>query len=203
MADMHQPAQERACRQHDGPGRVAEPGVVLGADHPPARHHQPLHQRLLEVEPGLGLDPGLHGHVVALLVVLRPGRVHRRTLLGVQGAELDGGAVGDLRHLAAEGVDLLDQLPLGHAADRGAARHGRKFVEVDRQQQHAAAHAGRGQRCLAAGVSGADDEDVVGGGGEGHEACLLQPFARPDQSVVKMRNPAHNDSPSAERVAYR
>ena len=110
---------------------------------------------------GCCFDHRLHGPVIAVLVVLGAGGVNRRALFGVQGAVLNGGPVGDPGHLPAQGVDLLDQLALGHAADGRAAGHGRQLVQIDGQQQHRAPHAGGGQGRFAAGVAGADDDDIV------------------------------------------
>ena len=60
---------------------------------------------------------------VELAVGLGAGGAHRRPLAGIQGAELDAGLVGGERHGAAQRVDLLDQVPLADAADRGIAAH--------------------------------------------------------------------------------
>jgi len=86
--------------------------------------------------------------------------VHRRPLAAIEQAELDGGGVGQEPHRAAEGVDLADDLPLGHAADRRVAGHLADRVGVDRQQGRPEAHPRRRQGRLQAGVTGADDEDV-------------------------------------------
>src|SRR3546814_7981402 len=45
-----------------------------------------------------------------------------RSLRCVQDAELDAGTIRGVRHQAAEGVDLLDQVTLADAADRWIAR---------------------------------------------------------------------------------
>ena len=74
---------------------------------------------------------------------------------------MDGGPVGDPAHLTAEGVDLLDELALGEAADRGIAGHERKGIEVDVEQKGLAAHPGRREGRLAARMTASDDDDVV------------------------------------------
>ena len=87
--------------------------------------------------------------------------MHGRALGAVEHAELDAGRVDDLAHLAAEGVDLADDLPLGDAADGRVAAHLADGVGVHRQQGGAQPHARGGQGGLDAGVAGADDDDVV------------------------------------------
>ena len=66
-----------------------------------------------------------------------------------------------MRHRAAQRVDLLDQMALADAADRGIAGHLAERLDVVGQQQRARAHARGGQRGLGAGVAAADDDDVV------------------------------------------
>ena len=63
------------------------------------------------------LDALAHGLPVELPVDLRARGVHGRALGGVEDAELDACGVGDLRHGAAQGVELLDEMSLADAAD--------------------------------------------------------------------------------------
>ena len=60
--------------------------------------------------------------------------MHGRALGAVEHAELDAGGVDDLAHLAAEGVDLADDLPLGDAADGRVAAHLGDGVGIHREQ---------------------------------------------------------------------
>ena len=169
---MHQAAEKCAGSQYDRLSRVPETGVVLHADHALILHHQLLHQGLLEVQTGLALQDGFHRHVVAFLVILGPRGLHRRPLFGVQHAVLDGGLISDPGHLATQGIHFAHQLPLGHAADRGAARHGRHLVQVDGQQQHPAPHAGGCQGRFAAGMSGPHHNHIVALGIESHKSLF-------------------------------
>ena len=68
--------------------------------------------------------------------------------------------VDDLAHLAAEGVDLADDLALGDAADGRVAAHLRDGVGVHGQQRGAQTQPSRGQGRLDAGMTGADDNHV-------------------------------------------
>jgi hypothetical protein len=87
--------------------------------------------------------------------------VHRGPFATVQHAELDSGGVDHAAHLAAQGVDLADNLPLGHAADGRIAAHLGHGVAVHREQHRLRAQPGRGECGFAPGMSGADDGDVV------------------------------------------
>ena len=51
-------------------------------------------------------------------------------------------------------------MAFGDAADGGVAGHLRDEVEVQREERGAQAHARGGHRGFAAGVAGADDDDV-------------------------------------------
>jgi hypothetical protein len=92
-------------------------------------------------------------------VGLRARRAHRRTFAGIEGAELNAGAIRRLRHRTAERVDLLDQVTLADAPDRGIAAHLSERLDALRQQQRTHAHARRGQGGLGAGVPAAYDDD--------------------------------------------
>ena len=102
----------------------------------------------------------LHSQPIEQPVGLCPRGTHRRTFAGVEAAKLNAGGVDVFRHFTAQGVDLLNNLPLGQAADGGVAGHGADGIGVDDADQGAAAHAGSGQRGLATGMTRADDGDV-------------------------------------------
>ena len=73
---------------------------------------------------------------------------------------MDARLIGSERHRAPERVDLLDQMALSDAPDRGVARHLAQRLDVVREQKRAATYAGRGERGLRAGMTAADDNDV-------------------------------------------
>src|ERR1019366_5930499 len=95
------------------------------------------------------------------LVCLRATRANGGSLARVEEAKLDSRLVGRQSHLAAERVDLADQMALADAADRGVAGHLADMIEVQREHQGARTHPGRGERGFDTGVAGADDDDVV------------------------------------------
>ena len=102
---------------------------------------EPGNLPLLQVQVVLLLQNTLHPESVELLVGLGPGGAHRRPLAGIEDAELDAGGVDVPRHLPAEGIDLLDQVPLGQPADGRVARHEGNGIQVDGQKKRAAPHA--------------------------------------------------------------
>ena len=108
----------------------------------------------------LRLDNPLHLLLIRLLVGLCPRAVHGRAFAAIEQAELDAGGVDRPAHRAPQRVDLADNLPLGHAADRRIATHLRHGIAVGGQQSRARPHPRRGQRRFTAGMAGADDEDV-------------------------------------------
>lgn len=69
--------------------------------------------------------------------------------------------IGDSAHLAAQGVDLLDQLPLGQSADSRIARHERYRIQINIKKQGPAAHARCRQGCFASGMTAAYNDDIV------------------------------------------
>ena len=75
--------------------------------------------------------------------------------------QMDAGAIGGAGHRAAERVDLLREVALADAADRGIAAHLAQRLEVLGEQQRAAAEPCGRQRGLGAGMAATDDDAVV------------------------------------------
>ena len=154
-------AVEKGAGGHDH-GPDAEDLVQRGADadHPAALDQDFIHHRLADSQVRLVFQHPLHAQPVEQPVGLGAGGTHRRALAGVEAAELDAGGIDVLGHFPAQGVDLLDQVALGQAADGRVAGHGADGVGVDDADERPAAHARRGQGRLAAGVAGADYGNV-------------------------------------------
>ena len=108
----------------------------------------------------LRLESPAHRALVELAVRLRARRAHRRSLARVEGAKLDARRIGGERHDAAERIDLLDEVALADAADRGVAAHLAESLDVVREQERAPAHAGGRERRLGAGVPASHHDDV-------------------------------------------
>ena len=101
-----------------------------------------------------------HFQAVGLFVALGAGRPDGGAARCVQQAELDADGIGDFAHDAAEGVDFADEVAFGNASDGGVAGHLRDQIDVEGVEGGLKSHASAGYGGLAAGVSGADDDDV-------------------------------------------
>ena len=180
---MHQGLEKRACREDNRPGPIQRIATGRYADNAldcslqiaacrfvfksrirnlrsAVFQHQPFDNLLPEREVGLGLDPVLHRELILLLIRLGPGRMHGRALGPVEHAELNAGGVDDLAHLAAERVDLADDLALGDTADGRVAAHLGDGISAHGQESRAQAHPRRRQRRLHARMAGTDDDDI-------------------------------------------
>src|SRR2546425_742474 len=155
-----QPAEKRPGRDDDGPRVVWHADLILDAGDAPSVEQEARRLALPDVQARLTLHRLLHRRPAPGTVALGARRAHRRAAGGVERLELDRGAVGDAPHLTAERVDLADQVPFRGAANSGVAGHLADRVEVHGEQQRAASHARGGQRGLASGVAGTDDDDV-------------------------------------------
>ena len=113
-----------------------------------------------DLEVRLGRDPPGHLAVVERPITLRAWRPNRRALPCVQRAELDPGRVGAQPHLAAERVDLANELPLRDATDRRIARHAADRGRIEHDAGRTRADPRRGQRGLGAGVTTTDHDHV-------------------------------------------
>jgi hypothetical protein len=116
---------------------------------------------LFQMETGLFFDDAFHGKTIELFVALYTGGLDSRPLGGIEQAEMDRCLVGDPAHFPAEGIDLLDELPLGEAADGRIAGHQGNGIEVDIEEQCLAAHAGRRQSTFTARMAAADNYNIV------------------------------------------
>src|SRR5262249_62088247 len=74
---------------------------------------------LPHLEVGLALDRLLHRRPVSGAIALGTRRAHGGTARRVERLELDRRAIGDAPHLAAEGIDLANQVALRGPADGG------------------------------------------------------------------------------------
>ena len=87
--------------------------------------------------------------------------MYRRALAQIQHTVLDTGLVRGLCHLAAQGVQLPDQMALAGAADGGVAGHIAHGVHVHGKAEGVHAKACRGKGCLNAGMARADDRNIT------------------------------------------
>ena len=159
-ADMDLSAQERAHRQHHGTGPELDAAQRDASDYPLGLEHEVGGLLLEKLQVRLRLEQPADGALVELAIGLGPSGAYRRPLACVQGAQLDACLVRRDRHRAAERIDLLDQMTLADAADRGIAAHLPEGLDVVREQERAAAHACGRERRLGAGVAAADHDHV-------------------------------------------
>jgi len=160
QAHMDLAVQKGAGRQHHRAASELDTNLRDGPNHPVALHHQVINRLLEQPQVGLVLEHPANGGLVQNTVGLGPRGTHGRALARVEDAKLDAALVGGQRHGAAHGIDFLDQVALADAADRGVAAHLPQRFDVVAEQQSLAAHAGRRQRGLGAGMAAADDDHV-------------------------------------------
>ena len=169
--DMDEALEERAGREDDGRRFEDLAYLRLDAAHGTVLDDQPLDARLPHLQVGGALEHALAARAIGGLVGLRTAGANSRPFARVQKSKLDSGLVGRQAHLAAEGVDLADQVALADAADGRVAGHLADVIEVEREHQRARAHPGRGERGFDSGMAGADDDDVVVHGESAIMAC--------------------------------
>ena len=169
--DMDEALQERAGREDDGRRFEDLAYLRLDAAHDTVLDDQALDARLPHLQVGGALEHALAARAIRGLVGLRAAGANGRPFARVQKSKLDSGLVGRQAHLAAEGVDLADQVALADTADGRVAGHLADVIEVEREHQRARAHPGRGERGFDSGVAGADDDDVVVHGESAIMAC--------------------------------
>ena len=160
-ADVDAAAQEGAGGEHHGARPEHEAHLRDDAAHAIALDHQVRHGLLEDLEIRLVLDDLADGGAIEGAVRLGARGAHGRPLAGVQHPELDAGLVRRAAHGPAERIDLLDQMRLADAADGGIAGHLADGLDAHGEQQRARTGARRGERCLGAGVTAADHDDVV------------------------------------------
>ena len=189
-AAQGQPQLQQAVRQGQGRRHAVRPGVPAhlphdgaapqvgpGGDHRrldgvhrprgggypgdgPALRADLRHLRLLHPQVFLELQGVLHHLLVAAAVGLGPEGPDCGALPPVQHPVLDAGLVRRLGHLAAQGVDLPDQVALARAAHGGVAGHIAHRVQVDGEANGFQPHPGGGQGGFYPGVARADHGDV-------------------------------------------
>ena len=106
-------------------------------------------------------DDKLHSFGIDALRTLAAGRPDGGSATEVEGFGLQSGQVGVTSHFATESIEFADKVAFGESADRGIAGHSSDGVDAGGNEEGTNAHAGGGESRLRAGVSAADNEDVV------------------------------------------
>ena len=160
QAHMDLAVEESPRRQHHRLGAELDTHLGHGTDHAVTLHHQVIDRLLEQPQIGLVLQHAADGRLVQNAVGLRTGGAHGRALAGIENAKLDTCLIGGQRHRTAHRVHLFDQVALADAADRWVAAHLPQRLNVVREQQSLAAHAGSRKRSLGASMAAADDDDI-------------------------------------------
>ena len=158
---------------HDGAaaeeGAGAENGGLHAEHRACAQHHfrhAPIlcpnihHLTLSDVEMGLPLQGVFHHFLILAAVGLGAERPHGRAFAAVEHTVLDAGFIGGFCHLAAERVQLADEVAFARAAHGGVAGHVAHGVEVDGKAHRLHPQPCRRQRRLNAGVTCANDSNI-------------------------------------------
>ena len=157
-----QPTRQKSPHREDHAGGAkADAQLRPHAANRAALDDQVLHGLLKQIQVFRPLQQGANDAFVQGAVDLRPGGAHRRPPAGVQDAELDPAPVRRQPHGAAQGVYLLDQVPLANAAYGGVAGHLPQGVHAVGQQQNAGAKPGARQGRLGPSMTAANDDDLV------------------------------------------
>jgi len=127
----------------------------------PVRQPEGGDHGLFEVQILLPLERALHILLIPPAVRLRAQGVDSRALAQVQHPVLDARAIGRLRHLAAERVELAHEMALPRTADGGITGHIADRVQIDRKHDGLQPHPRAGQSGLDPGVARADHGHVV------------------------------------------
>ena len=86
--------------------------------------------------------------------------MHRRPFAAIEQAKLNGGRIGQDTHRTTQAIDLANDLPLGHAADRRVAAHLADRVAIRGEEGRPEADSRGCERGFHPCVAGADNQDV-------------------------------------------
>ena len=143
FADMQQPAQKCARRDHHRSSRNRKTIISFYSAYGFAIHRHFVYGRLLQLKVLRPLQPRFHSELIRFLVALDSWRTNRRALCPVQHPKLNSRSVGIEPHRPAKRVDLADNMPFGQSADRRIARHLANRVQVLGQKQRPASQSRR------------------------------------------------------------
>src|SRR5271157_2359040 len=140
---MYQAVEKCPCRDDNSPGSIRDADMIFHTHNPAIFDNDAVDKSLPEMEVFFLLHNGFHGETIELFVTLKPGGLNCRPFRGVEQPEMYGCLIGYLPHLTAQGIDFLDQLPLGETSDGGITRHEGHRIQIDIEHERGAAHPGR------------------------------------------------------------
>ena len=122
---------------------------------------QPFNAALTQGQILTGFQNSFHPLAIEGLVCLRSGCSNGGAFSSVQSAELDPCFVDRPSHLAAERIDLFDQVAFAYTADRWVTGHLSDMIEIQRQHESLASHASCSETCLDTSVASANHYYVI------------------------------------------
>jgi hypothetical protein len=152
--------EEGSRRQHHRARTEADAHLRDSTHHTVTFDHQIVYRLLKKPQVGLVLEHAADGGFVQNAVGLGAGGAHGRAFGAVEDAELDAAFVGGQRHGPAQCIDLFDQVAFANTANRRVATHLAQRLDVVRQKQSFAAHAGRGQGRFGSGMAATDHNHI-------------------------------------------
>ena len=152
---MHEAAEEGTGGDDDGLAQVLDFEGGLDALDDAVLMEKAGGLALFNVQVRLAFANLFEAELVGFFIALGAGRPDGRVFFGVQHAELESGHVGGFAHFAAEGVDFAGEVSFGKAADGGVTGHLADGIEVDREEEGAASHAGGREGGFDTGMAGA------------------------------------------------
>ena len=108
----------------------------------------------------LRLDRPFHVRMIEHPICLHAFGLDGGAFARIENTGLDRRAVGGQRHLTAQGVDLVDEMPFSRTADGRIAGEIRNGIEAHGEKGDVKAHTGGGEGGLAPCVPRADNDDV-------------------------------------------
>ena len=116
--------------------------MIFHTDSPAVLDDNAVNESLPDMKVFFLLHYSFHGEPVELFIALEPGGLNCRPFRGVEQTEMYCRLVGDLPHLPAQGIDLLDELAFGKASDGRVTGHEGNRIQIDIEHDRGAAHPG-------------------------------------------------------------
>src|SRR5882757_6519298 len=131
---------------------------------------------LKQDEIGLVFQHGANGMLIKHSIRLGPRRAYRRTLAGIENAEVNAGSVRRACHSTAERIDFLDEVSLANSTNSRIAAHLAKGLDALGEEERMQSHPCGRERRLGTSMPSADHDDIKGLR-EAHAIRACRPWA--------------------------
>ena len=175
FANVNEPMQESACRQHHRACRDARALSRNDARGTAIVHNEVFGRRGPDFQIGDLIQSSLHRPLVKLAVGLGPWAAYSGAFASVEDTKLDPAGIGDPSHQSIKRIDFSHEMALTHPADGRITGHLADGFARVREQQCLGAKARRRRCGLTACVPTPDDDDVI------RHAASFRRQARPSQ----------------------